>query len=91
MWVLSLELEFPVNLFSALVWNAGVPKLNRAELETACEDFSNIINSFEKCTIYKGTLSSGVEIAVDSTVVTSSEDWSKNMEMAYRRKVFSFL
>lgn len=67
----------------------GVPKLNRAELETACEDFSNIINSFEKCTIYKGTLSSGVEIAVDSTVVTSSEDWSKNMEMAYRRKIAS--
>ena len=65
----------------------GVPKLNRAELETACEDFSNIINSFEKCIIYKGTLSSGVEIAVDSTIVTSANDWSKTMEMAYRRKI----
>ena len=65
----------------------GVPKLNRAELETACEDFSNIINSFEQCTIYKGTLSSGVEIAVDSTIVTSAEDWSKTMEMTYRRKI----
>ncbi|KAK2384321.1 putative inactive receptor protein kinase [Trifolium repens] len=65
----------------------GVPKLNRSELETACEDFSNIINSFEKCTVYKGTLSSGVEIAVDSTIVTSTEEWSKNMEMTYRRKI----
>ncbi|KAL5053782.1 hypothetical protein RYX36_034464 [Vicia faba] len=65
----------------------GVPKLNRSELETACEDFSNIINSFEKCTVYKGTLSSGVEIAVDSTIVNSTEDWSKNMEIAYRRKI----
>ncbi|XP_057419432.1 protein MALE DISCOVERER 2-like isoform X2 [Lotus japonicus] len=65
----------------------GVPKLNRAELETACEDFSNIINSSDEYTIYKGTLSSGVEIAVDSTTVTSSQDWSKNMEKAYRKKI----
>ncbi|KAK8472553.1 hypothetical protein PHAVU_002G238900 [Phaseolus vulgaris] len=65
----------------------GVPKLNQAELETACEDFSNIINSFDECTIYKGTLSSGVEIAVDSTIVSSARDWSKNMETAYRKKI----
>ncbi|RZC12682.1 protein MALE DISCOVERER 2-like [Glycine soja] len=65
----------------------GVPKLNQGELETACEDFSNIINSFDECTIYKGTLSSGVEIAVDSTIVTSAHDWSKNMETAYRKKI----
>ncbi|KAK7318810.1 hypothetical protein RJT34_03517 [Clitoria ternatea] len=65
----------------------GVPKLNRAELETACEDFSNIINSFQECTVYKGTLSSGVEIAVDSTIVTSTQDWSKSMETAYRKKI----
>ncbi|XP_014523459.1 protein MALE DISCOVERER 2 isoform X2 [Vigna radiata var. radiata] len=65
----------------------GVPKLNQAELETACEDFSNIINTFDECTIYKGTLSSGVEIAVDSTIVTSARDWSKTMETAYRKKI----
>lgn len=65
----------------------GVPKLNRAELETACEDFSNIVYSFDECTIYKGTLSSGVEIAVDSTIVTSAQVWSKNMETAYRKKI----
>ncbi|WVZ25162.1 hypothetical protein V8G54_003706 [Vigna mungo] len=58
-----------------------------AELETACEDFSNIINTFDECTIYKGTLSSGVEIAVDSTIVTSARDWSKTMETAYRKKI----
>ncbi|XP_059440357.1 protein MALE DISCOVERER 2-like isoform X2 [Corylus avellana] len=65
----------------------GVPKLNRAELETACEDFSNIIDTLDGCTIYKGTLSSGVEIAVASTLIKSSKDWPKNSEMAYRKKI----
>ncbi|KAF1875655.1 hypothetical protein Lal_00006285 [Lupinus albus] len=65
----------------------GVPKLNRGELETACEDFSNIISSYNEFTIYKGTLSSGVEIAVVSTAITSSQDWSKNLQTAYRKKI----
>ncbi|XP_015958148.1 protein MALE DISCOVERER 2 isoform X1 [Arachis duranensis] len=65
----------------------GVPKLNRAELETACEDFSNIIYDLGSCTIYKGTLSSGVEIAVASTTITSPAHWTKGMEMAYRKKL----
>lgn len=66
---------------------AGVPKLNRSELETACEDFSNIINTIEGCTVYKGTLSSGVEIAVASTSIGSLKDWTKIEELAYRKKV----
>lgn len=65
----------------------GVPKLNRSELETACEDFSNIISTIDGCIVYKGTLSSGVEIAVASTTLTSLKDWSKNAEKAYRKKV----
>ncbi|KAA8519643.1 hypothetical protein F0562_013912 [Nyssa sinensis] len=65
----------------------GVPKLNRPELETACEDFSNIIDTLDDCTIYKGTLSSGVEIAVASTLITSVKDWSKRSEMAYRKRI----
>ncbi|KMT04419.1 hypothetical protein BVRB_8g180950 [Beta vulgaris subsp. vulgaris] len=65
----------------------GVPKLNRPELETACEDFSNIIATYDAFTIYKGTLSSGVEIAVASTLVTSSIDWSDNAELTYRKKI----
>ncbi|XVE51472.1 hypothetical protein DITRI_Ditri02bG0043600 [Diplodiscus trichospermus] len=65
----------------------GVPKLNRAELETACEDFSNIIDTIGGCTVYKGTLSSGVEIAVASIGISSIKEWSKNSEMAYRRKI----
>jgi len=65
--------------------------LNRAELETACEDFSNIvIDCYAGCTIYKGTLSNGVEIAVVSTLITSSKNWSKSMEIQYRKKVFYF-
>ncbi|URD71891.1 LRR receptor-like serine threonine-protein kinase [Musa troglodytarum] len=41
----------------------GVPKLKGSELEAACEDFSNIVVSHQEFTVYKGTLSSGVEIA----------------------------
>ncbi|GLU02568.1 hypothetical protein SLE2022_198140 [Rubroshorea leprosula] len=65
----------------------GVPNLKRAELEAACEDFSNIIGSFSDGTVYKGTLSSGVEIAVTSSAVTSRDDWSKNLEAQFRKKI----
>ncbi|GAV65196.1 LOW QUALITY PROTEIN: Pkinase_Tyr domain-containing protein, partial [Cephalotus follicularis] len=65
----------------------GVPKLNHPELETACEDFSNIIDTFDVCTIYKGTLSSGVEIAVASTSIISLKEWSNDSEMAHWKKI----
>ncbi|KAJ6385463.1 hypothetical protein OIU77_028613 [Salix suchowensis] len=65
----------------------GVPKLKRSELEAACEDFSNIIGSFSDGTAYKGTLSSGVEIAVMSTAVRSHEFWLKNLEAQFRKKI----
>jgi len=66
----------------------GVPKLNRAELETSCEDFSNIINTYENiATVYKGTLSSGVEIAVVTTAISSLKDWSKHCESTFRKKI----
>ncbi|XP_047338184.1 protein MALE DISCOVERER 1-like [Impatiens glandulifera] len=65
----------------------GVPKLNQGELQAACEDFSNIIDTIEGCTVYKGTLSSGVEIAVAVTEIASSKDWSRHMERAYRKKI----
>ncbi|KAF8397232.1 hypothetical protein HHK36_016142 [Tetracentron sinense] len=67
----------------------GVPKLKRSELETACEDFSNIIGSSPDATVYKGTLSSGVEIAVTSCAVASSKDWSKNLEAQFRKKIYT--
>jgi hypothetical protein len=66
-----------------------VSALKRSELEVACEDFSNIIGSTSNCMLYKGTLSSGAEIAVASSLVTSAKDWSKESESQYRRKVIS--
>lgn len=69
---------------------SGAPKLKRSELEAACEDFSNIIGTFSDGTVYKGTLSSGVEIAVTSTAVASREDWSKNLETQFRKKVLPY-
>lgn len=71
----------------AWIWNAGVSKLNRAELEAACEDFSNILDTFPGCKVYKGTLSSGVEIAVASTTIASSKEWSRHAEVAFKKRV----
>ncbi|KAK8580599.1 hypothetical protein V6N12_070861 [Hibiscus sabdariffa] len=65
----------------------GVPKLNRSELDVACEDFSNIVDMLGGCTVYKGTLSSGVEIAVASIAVSSLKEWSDNSEIAFVRKI----
>ncbi|KAK8294257.1 hypothetical protein V6Z12_D06G244100 [Gossypium hirsutum] len=69
------------------VFVTGVPKLNRSELKTACEDFSNIVQAIDGCTVYKGTLSSGVEIAVTSICVSSSKEWPKSSETGFRRKI----
>ncbi|XP_030534326.1 probable inactive receptor-like protein kinase At3g56050 [Rhodamnia argentea] len=65
----------------------GVPKLKRAEVEAACEDFSNVVGSSSIGTIYKGTLSSGVEIAVASVAVKSAKGWSKNLEAQFRNMI----
>lgn len=68
-----------------------MPKLQRSELETACEDFSNIIGSLPNGTIYKGTLSSGVEIAVTATAARSGGDWSENVETQFRNKACHYV
>ncbi|KAL1196852.1 Protein MALE DISCOVERER 1 [Cardamine amara subsp. amara] len=70
------------------VVNTGVPKLKLSELETACEDFSNIIGSTSSdATIYKGTLSSGSEIAVLSVASGSLQDWSVDCETQFQEKI----
>ncbi|KAK9674196.1 hypothetical protein RND81_12G217600 [Saponaria officinalis] len=72
------------------VFVTGVPRLNSSELQTACEDFSNIIETFSGCLMYKGILSSGVEIAVVSTSIRSSELWSSHAEREFKRKIDTF-
>ncbi|CAL5094339.1 unnamed protein product [Urochloa decumbens] len=67
----------------------GVPSLKRSELELACEDFSNVIGSLSDYMVYKGTLSSGVEIAVVSTTKSSAKEWSKHCETQFRKKITS--
>ncbi|CAI9091762.1 OLC1v1026871C1 [Oldenlandia corymbosa var. corymbosa] len=65
----------------------GVPKLNRLELVTACEDFSNVIGTTASGTLYKGTLSSGVEIAALAFSMESPKDWSRTNEILFRKKI----
>lgn len=85
---MSLPIYIPVFcLANKSYLNVGVPKLTRAELETASEDFSNIIDTRDDFRVYKGTLSSGVEIAIVSTSIRSSKHWSKRAEAAFRTKV----
>ncbi|XP_074319289.1 protein MALE DISCOVERER 1-like isoform X3 [Silene latifolia] len=69
------------------VFVTGVPRLNSGELQTACEDFSNIIETFSGCLMYKGILSSGVEIAVLSTSVRSARQWSSHAEREFKKKL----
>ncbi|CAL4958892.1 unnamed protein product [Urochloa decumbens] len=65
----------------------GASKLNRLELEAACEDFSNITNTYPTSTVFKGILSGGVEIGVVSTVISSSKDWSRSAETCFKKKI----
>ena len=78
-------------MFVIYTWSvtciSGVPKLKRSELEAACEDFSNVIGSSTVGTVYKGTLSNGIEISVVSVPVKSVKVWSKNLETQFRKKV----
>lgn len=69
---------------------AGVPSLERTELEAACEGFINVIGTLPECTLYKGTLSSGVEIAVLSTSLNSAQQWSARSEEQFRNKVLIY-
>ncbi|KAI5013750.1 hypothetical protein ZWY2020_040636 [Hordeum vulgare] len=67
----------------------GVPSLKRSELEAASEVFSNIIGSTANYMLYKGTLSSRVEIAVVSSLISCENYWSKACESQYRKKISS--
>ncbi|KAG7534727.1 Protein kinase-like domain superfamily [Arabidopsis thaliana x Arabidopsis arenosa] len=66
---------------------ADVPRLQLSELQAACEDFSNVIGSFSDGAIYKGTLSTGAEIAVVSVVAGSRSDWSTTMDTQLLQKM----
>lgn len=65
----------------------GVPSLGRAELEAACENFSNVIGTVSDSALYKGTLSSGVEIAVASSPIKSAKEWLDRSEEQFRNKI----
>ncbi|KAF8089271.1 hypothetical protein N665_0511s0015 [Sinapis alba] len=69
------------------VFITGVPKLKRSEIEAACEEFSNVIGSCPIGTLFKGILSSGVEIAVASVATASAKEWTTNIEMQFRKKI----
>ncbi|KAJ3695745.1 hypothetical protein LUZ60_001122 [Juncus effusus] len=66
---------------------SGVPRLNYVELEAACEGFSNIIITSHEYSVFKGTLSSGVEISVSCSAINSKNDWSKHSELCFRKKI----
>lgn len=66
---------------------AGISKLNRAEIEAACEEFSNILDTYPGCKLYKGMLSDGAEIGVASTTIESNKEWPRHADVAFKKKV----
>ncbi|KAM0899301.1 hypothetical protein ACQ4PT_021389 [Festuca glaucescens] len=69
----------------------GITSFRRSELETACEDFSNVIGTLPGCTLYKGTLPCGAEIAVVSTLIKYAYGWSPIAEAQFRNKVVNLV
>ncbi|XP_006654532.1 protein MALE DISCOVERER 2-like [Oryza brachyantha] len=65
----------------------GITSYRRSELETACEGFSNVIDTLPGYTLYKGTLPGGAEIAVVSTVVTYTCGWTAIAETQFKNMV----
>lgn len=63
-----------------------VSRFTRQELEVACEDFSNIIDSCANSQVYKGTIEGGTEIAVIS-LCFKEEDWTAYPELYFQREV----
>lgn len=63
-----------------------IQRLNRQELEVACEDFSNIIGSSSDSMIYKGTMKGGSEIAVISFCI-KEDQWTGYHELYFQREV----
>ncbi|KAG9441177.1 hypothetical protein H6P81_017031 [Aristolochia fimbriata] len=64
-----------------------VARINRQELEVACEDFSNIIGTSPDSIVYKGTMKDGgPEIAVISLCI-SEEFWTSYLELYFQREV----
>lgn len=68
------------------VLETSVPLLGREEVETACEDFSNIIDSSPDSVVYKGTLADGTEIAALS-LQRPTPTWEPQSEMSFRNRV----
>ncbi|KAF8103307.1 hypothetical protein N665_0188s0246 [Sinapis alba] len=78
------EQHFTVYVDSEMV--KDVSRFTRQELEVACEDFSNIIDSCANSQVYKGTIEGGTEIAVIS-LCFKEEDWTGTLELYFQREV----
>lgn len=64
----------------------NVEKIGRMDLEVACEDFSNIIGSYQDTIVYKGTRKDGPEIAVVSLCIAEG-NWTRYLEFLFQNKV----
>ncbi|CAL9172081.1 unnamed protein product [Musa hybrid cultivar] len=74
----------PISIDGELLKN--IPRFSREDLETACEDFSNIIRSSPDSVVYKGTMKNGTEIAVTSLCILEDQ-WTNYLEFSFHNKV----
>ncbi|URE40344.1 Leucine rich repeat N-terminal domain [Musa troglodytarum] len=74
----------PISIDGELLKN--IPRFSREDLETSCEDFSNIIQSSPDSVVYKGTMKNGTEIAVTSLCILEDQ-WTNYLEFSFHNKV----
>ncbi|KAM0942073.1 putative protein kinase RLK-Pelle-LRR-VI-2 family [Dioscorea sansibarensis] len=83
----SLKDQLEISIDGEMLKN--VEKISRMDLEVACEDFSNIIGSYQDTIVYKGTMKDGPEIAVVSLCITEG-NWTRYLEFLFQNKVADF-
>ncbi|XP_068640574.1 probable LRR receptor-like serine/threonine-protein kinase At1g63430 [Aristolochia californica] len=86
-WKKTGSMKDHITIFIDAELLKDVPRINRQELEVACEDFSNIIGTSPDSIVYKGTMKDGgPEIAVISLCI-SEEFWTSYLELYFQREV----
>ncbi|XP_073120929.1 probable LRR receptor-like serine/threonine-protein kinase At1g63430 isoform X2 [Henckelia pumila] len=85
-WKKSSSMKENITIYIDSEILKDVARYSREELEAACEDFSNIIESSPDSVVYKGTTKDGQEIAVISLCI-KEEQWNGHLELYFQKEV----
>ncbi|XP_073029411.1 probable LRR receptor-like serine/threonine-protein kinase At1g63430 isoform X1 [Primulina eburnea] len=85
-WKKSSSIKDNITIYIDSEILKDVARYSREELEAACEDFSNIIQSSPESVVYKGTTKDSQEIAVVSLCI-KEEQWNGHLELYFQKEV----